>query len=79
MNERITLDYGSGGRKTAELIESILLPAFDNPALSLLGDGAVLEGRKAFGMRNCERPVHGRRNTQIFKPVLHPGGRISLF
>ena len=33
MNDRITLDYGSGGSKTSELIESILLPAFNNDAL----------------------------------------------
>ena len=46
MNDRITLDYGSGGLKTSELIESLLLPAFDNPALSQLGDGALLEGNK---------------------------------
>ena len=44
MDDRITLDYGSGGLKTSELIESILLPAFDNAALSRLGDGAVLDG-----------------------------------
>ena len=34
MDERITLDYGSGGLKTSELIESLLLPALDNPALA---------------------------------------------
>ena len=44
MEDKITLDYGSGGLKTSELIESMLLPAFDNPALAQLGDGAVLEG-----------------------------------
>ena len=44
MEGRITLDYGSGGIKTSELISSILLPAFDNPALAQLGDGAVLSG-----------------------------------
>ena len=44
MDEQITLDYGSGGQKTADLIQSILLPAFDNPALAELGDGAVLAG-----------------------------------
>ena len=36
MDEQITLDYGSGGQKTADLIQSILLPAFDNPALAEL-------------------------------------------
>ena len=44
MEEIITLDYGSGGQKTSELIDSILLPAFENPALHALGDGAVLPG-----------------------------------
>ena len=44
MDEKITLDYGSGGLKTSELIESLLLPAFKNDALSRLGDGAVLPG-----------------------------------
>ena len=37
MDEKITLDYGSGGLKTSELIESILLPAFKNDALSRRG------------------------------------------
>ena len=44
MDDRITLDYGSGGAKTSELIESVLLPAFNNQALSRLGDGALLDG-----------------------------------
>ena len=44
MEEIITLDYGSGGQKTAELIENLLVPAFRNPALEDLGDGAVLDG-----------------------------------
>ena len=48
MNDRITLDYGSGGLKTSELIDSILLPAFDNPSLAQLGDGAVLYGTNAW-------------------------------
>ena len=44
MNEPVvTLDHGSGGRKTAELIREMMLPAFDNPALSALGDGAALD------------------------------------
>ena len=68
MNERITLDYGSGGRKTAELIESILLPAFDNPALSLLGDGAVLEG--------SNRLVFST-DSFVVSPWKFPGGDIG--
>jgi len=44
MDEIITLDYGSGGKKTSRLIENMILPAMDNPALNELGDGAVLDG-----------------------------------
>ena len=44
MDSVITMDYGSGGTKTSELIDSILVPAFSNPALNALGDGAVLPG-----------------------------------
>ena len=36
MDEIITLDYGSGGKKTARLIENSILPALDNPALRAL-------------------------------------------
>ena len=44
MDERITLDYGSGGKKTARLIEKTILPALTNPFLGELGDGAILPG-----------------------------------
>ena len=44
MDEIITLDYGSGGKKTARLIEQYIVPALENPALSELGDGAILPG-----------------------------------
>lgn len=44
MENIITLDYGSGGQKTSDLIESLLLPAFNNPALNDLGDGACIPG-----------------------------------
>ena len=44
MDEIITLDYGSGGKKTSRLIESEILSRFSNPALGELGDGAILPG-----------------------------------
>ena len=45
LEEIITLDYGSGGKKTSSLIEEMLVPAFANEALSALGDGAILPGQ----------------------------------
>ena len=67
-DSRITLDYGSGGLKTSELIESILLPAFDNSALSRLGDGAVLPG--------SEKLVFST-DSFVVSPWRFPGGNIG--
>lgn len=68
MDDKITLDYGSGGLKTSELIESILLPAFDNAALSQLGDGAVLPG--------AEELVFST-DSFVVSPWKFPGGDIG--
>ena len=68
MDEIITLDYGSGGKKTARLIEQLLVPAFSNPALEALGDGAVVEGagRLAFST-----------DSFVVDPLFFPGGDIG--
>ncbi len=38
----VTLAHGGGGRLTQMLIERMFLPAFHNPDLEALHDGAVL-------------------------------------
>ena len=68
MDEIITLDYGSGGKKTSRLIESMILPALNNPALSELGDGAVLEG--------AEKLVFST-DSFVVDPIFFPGGDIG--
>lgn len=68
MDDKITLDYGSGGLKTSELIESILLPAFDNAALSQLGDGAVLPGAEELLFST---------DSFVVSPWKFPGGDIG--
>lgn len=68
MDEIITLDYGSGGKKTSRLIERMILPALDNPALSELGDGAVLEG--------AEKLVFST-DSFVVDPIFFPGGNIG--
>ena len=40
----ITLDYGSGGKRTSTFIEEVVLPLLRNDALSEMGDGAILPG-----------------------------------
>lgn len=68
MDEIITLDYGSGGKKTARLIESMIVPAFGNPALDELGDGAIVPG--------AERLVFST-DSFVIDPVFFPGGDIG--
>ena len=68
MDEYITLDYGSGGRKTASLIQEILLPAFGNPALNALGDGAVIPGGEEMVFST---------DSFVVSPLFFPGGDIG--
>ena len=68
MDDIITLDYGSGGKKTSQLIEGLLLPALDNPALRELGDGAVLPG--------TEKLVFST-DSFVVDPIFFPGGDIG--
>ena len=42
-NDVITMAHGSGGQAGHELMEKILLPAFDNPILREMHDGAKLD------------------------------------
>ncbi len=68
MEEIITLDYGSGGKKTSRLIENMIVPALDNPALGELGDGAILEG--------VEKLVFST-DSFVVDPIFFPGGDIG--
>jgi hydrogenase expression/formation protein HypE len=65
----ITLAHGGGGRLTQQLIERLILPAFDNAALAELGDGAVID-------------VAGQRlafstDSFVVSPLFFPGGDIG--
>jgi len=68
-HEAILLGHGSGGRLTHQLIEKMVLPAFRNPALETMHDGAVLPiqgGRIAFST-----------DSHVIKPIFFPGGDIG--
>ncbi len=65
----VQLAHGGGGSRTARLIETLFLPAFRNPQLEPLGDGAIVR-------------VGGERlafttDTFVVKPVFFPGGDIG--
>ncbi len=68
MDEIITLDYGSGGKKTSRLIEKLILPGFDNKALNELGDGAVVPGAETLAFST---------DSFVVSPLFFPGGDIG--
>lgn len=68
-DEHIVLAHGGGGRLTQRLIETIFLPAFGNPALHELHDGAALS-------------VNGQllafsTDSYVVRPLIFPGGTIG--
>jgi len=65
----VELAHGGGGRKTARLIETLFAPAFRNPYLEPLGDGAIVtvgSERLAF-----------TTDTFVVTPAFFPGGDIG--
>lgn len=67
--DRILLDHGSGGKISHSLTLDIMLPAFDNPMLSKLNDGAILNiGGKKLAFST---------DTYVVDPIFFPGGNIG--
>ena len=66
---RIDMSHGAGGKATHKLIEGLLLPALENPALAPLSDAALIP----FG------DVHLALTTDSFvvRPLVFPGGSIG--
>jgi hydrogenase expression/formation protein HypE len=65
----VVMAHGGGGRLTQMLIDKMFVPAFSNPALELLGDGAILEAngaRLAFST-----------DSYVISPYFFPGGDIG--
>ncbi len=66
---RILLAHGGGGRLMHDLLESIFLPAFTNPALEARHDSAVLD---VGGTR-----VAFTTDAYVVRPLFFPGGDIG--
>ncbi len=67
--DRILLAHGGGGKLTNQLIETLFVPEFSNPALNARHDGAVLrigDTRLAF-----------TTDSYVVKPLVFPGGDIG--
>ena len=63
------MSHGAGGKATHKLIEGLLLPAFDNPALAPLADAATLP----FG----DASIALTTDSYVVRPLVFPGGSIG--
>jgi hydrogenase expression/formation protein HypE len=68
-DEHITMSHGSGGKASRQLVEGLIVPALDNPALAALGDAALVA-------------VNGSRlafttDSFVVRPLRFPGGSIG--
>ncbi|MCU0592972.1 MAG: hydrogenase expression/formation protein HypE [Desulfobacterales bacterium] len=68
-SDKVLLDHGSGGKISHRMTQDLLLPAFNNPILSELNDGAIFD-------------LHGLRlgfstDSYTVDPIFFPGGNIG--
>ena len=66
--DQILLGHGSGGRLSAELIQSVFLPAFSNDVLAALEDQATL---------NVGARIAFTTDSFVVRPLFFPGGDIG--
>ena len=66
---RIDMSHGAGGKATHKLIEGLLLPAFDNPALAPLADAATLPF--------ADSRIALTTDSYVVRPLAFPGGSIG--
>jgi hydrogenase expression/formation protein HypE len=74
--EHILLGHGSGGQLTAELIQRLFVPAFDNEVLAALEDQAIV------GLDGSHNGPRGPRlafttDSYVVRPIFFPGGDIG--
>jgi hydrogenase expression/formation protein HypE len=68
-HKTVVVGHGSGGRLTHQLVQKMIVPAFQNPALQTQHDGAMLSmggARIAFST-----------DSYVVSPIFFPGGNIG--
>jgi hydrogenase expression/formation protein HypE len=73
--EHVLLGHGSGGRLSADLIERVFLPAFDNDVLTALEDQATLSLTGTDGARVPRLAF--TTDSFVVRPIFFPGGDIG--
>jgi hydrogenase expression/formation protein HypE len=74
--EHVLLGHGSGGQLTADLLQRLFLPAFNNPVLAALEDQAIV------GLDGDHNGIKGPRiafttDSFVVRPIFFPGGDIG--
>lgn len=67
--DKILLDHGGGGKMSHNLISEMMIPIFDNPVLSKLDDGAILD--------ILDKKVAFSTDSFVVDPLFFPGGNIG--
>ncbi len=69
MNEKITLDHGSGGRASHDLIKNLLLQVFNSKTLAPMEDSALVQiGQEKIAFST---------DSFVVDPIFFPGGNIG--
>ena len=67
--DRITIDHGSGGKASHDLLTSVFLSAFDNQTLKAMEDSALVTiGRERLAFTT---------DSYVVDPIFFPGGNIG--
>ena len=73
-DKAITMAHGGGGRAMRELIERLIVPAFQNPLLAGLEDQARIDLR---GLAECGDRLAFTTDSYVVSPLFFPGGDIG--
>jgi len=68
-DERVTMAHGAGGKSSQALVEGLLAPAFDSPAMAELGDAGRLDV-EGLGLAMTS-------DSFVVRPIRFPGGSIG--
>ena len=76
---QVLLGHGSGGKLTAELIQQVFLPAWENSTLAALEDQATLDLSRQWRPSNGTKAPRIAFTTDSFvvRPLFFPGGDIG--
>jgi hydrogenase expression/formation protein HypE len=70
VDEHVTMSHGAGGKASRQLVEGLIVPLLENPALASLGDAAVVQTDEG-------TPLAFTTDSFVVQPLLFPGGSIG--